>query len=146
MILIKKSFFIVFFLLIFNFSGVSHANECGKITIHKGNWFSARLIANIDAIILKIGFDCDVEFVSGRTLDTLKSFSQTGQPSIMPEVWSDEVLNILSKGTADGNIKKTIQVYKDGARQGFYIPKYMFIKNPSFKQISGILKKSYLSI
>ena len=52
-----------------SFSGVANA-KCGKLVIAEQNWASAELMANVDKMILELGYGCDVELVPGATMPT----------------------------------------------------------------------------
>ena len=54
----------------------AHA-ACGKVTIADMNWASATLIAHVDSFILKHGYGCDTEIVTGDTMPTGTSMSRS---------------------------------------------------------------------
>ncbi len=127
-------------LLVFtSFSSVANAN-CGKVTIAEMNWASAQVIAHIDNIILGKGYGCDSELIPGDTMPTATSLTEKGEPSIAPELWSQNIKNILDPAEAAGKIKNVGKVFENGGEEGFFVPTYMVKKNPELATIEGVLK------
>ncbi len=44
-------------------SSLTHAADCGTVTIAEMNWASAEFAANLDKIILEEGYGCNVELI-----------------------------------------------------------------------------------
>jgi glycine betaine/proline transport system substrate-binding protein len=70
------------------FLSIESKAKCGKVTIAEMNWPSASVIANVDALILKHGFGCEVDLVTGDTMPTGTSMIENGEPDIAPELWT----------------------------------------------------------
>lgn len=51
---------------------------CGKVSISDMNWASATLMAHVDAFILKHGYGCDTDIVTGDTMPTGTSMVEKG--------------------------------------------------------------------
>ena len=86
-------------------SNNAYANSnCGKIKIAEMNWASAELIANIDKIILEEKFGCQVELVSGATMNTFKSMQNQNGPDIAPEMWVNAIIKPLKKSINNNTI------------------------------------------
>ena len=64
---------------------------CGKVTISDMNWPSATLMANVDMLILNMGYGCEAELVPGDTMPTGTSMIEKGQPDVAPEFWSQQL-------------------------------------------------------
>ena len=79
-----KVFLLTAAILSLSFNAANAA--CGKVTIADMNWPSATLIAHIDKIILKNGYGCDAELVTGDTMPTGTSMIEKGEPDIAPEL------------------------------------------------------------
>ena len=122
-----------------SFNSVANAN-CGKVTIAEMNWASAQVIAHIDNIILGKGYGCDSELIPGDTMPTATSLVEKGEPSIAPELWSQNIKNILDPAEAAGKIKNVGKVFENGGEEGFWVPTYMVKKNPELATIEGVLK------
>jgi len=122
-----------------SFNSVANAN-CGKVTIAEMNWASAQVIAHIDNIILGKGYGCNSELIPGDTMPTATSLTEKGEPSIAPELWSQNIKNILDPAEAAGKIKNVGKVFENGGEEGFWVPTYMVKKNPELATIEGVLK------
>tara|TARA_B100000686_G_C16685855_1_gene914760 strand:- start:177 stop:1166 length:990 start_codon:yes stop_codon:yes gene_type:complete len=137
----------IFFLGVFFVSTVINVcafAACGKVTIADMNWPSATLIANVDAFILKHGYGCNVEIVTGDTMPTGTSMIEKGEPDIAPEFWINNFKEALAKGIAERRLNILGNAFSDGGEEGFWIPKYMLKIDPSFATIEGIKKHARL--
>ena len=103
----------------------SNAKACGDVTIAEMNWASAQVIAHIDATILEYGYGCDVELIPGDTMPTSTSLIEKGEPSIAPELWSQNLKQVLDPAEADGLIKNVGKVFANGGEEGLWIPTYV---------------------
>ena len=54
--------------------------QCGKVKVANMTWQSAEVLANVDQIILSVGYGCDVELVPGDTMPTLTSMPTSAVP------------------------------------------------------------------
>lgn len=120
-------------------SSPAFAGECGKVTIADMNWNSATLIANIDAFILRHGYGCDSEIITGDTMPTGTSMVEKGEPDIAPEFWTQNFKEALEKGVADKRLRVAGASLSDGGEEGFWVPEYLVKKDPSLATISGII-------
>lgn len=114
------------------------ASECGKVTIADMNWSSATLIANVDAFILRYGYGCDTEIITGDTMPTGTSMVEKGEPDIAPEFWTQNFKDSLAKGVAEKRLRIAGSALIDGGEEGFWVPKYLVEKDPSLATIAGI--------
>ena len=96
--------------------------KCGKVTIAEMNWASASLIAHVDAIILKHGFGCKVDIVTGDTMPTGTSMIEKGVPDIAPEFWTNNFKEALSKGIKEKRLNVLGNAFSDGGVEGFWVP------------------------
>ena len=83
------------------------AAHCENVTIAEMNWASAQVIAHIDATILGVGYGCDVELIPGDTMPTSTSLVEKGEPSIAPELWSQNLKQVLDPAEGIRIDKKT---------------------------------------
>lgn len=120
------------------------ASKCGKVTIAEMNWASAQVIAHIDNVILSEGYGCDSSLVPGDTMPTATSLVEKGEPSIAPEMWSQNIKNILDPAEQEGRIKNVGAVFENGGEESFWVPTYMVEKNPELATIEGILANPQL--
>ena len=123
------------------FSGQAQA-VCGKVTIADMNWPSATLMAHVDMLILKHGYDCDVELIPGDTMPTGTSMIEKGEPDIAPEMWSNSFAEALNKGVAEKRLRIAGRSLSEGGVEGFWVPKYMVEKHPFLATIDGIKKNA----
>ncbi|MCV9996632.1 ABC transporter substrate-binding protein [Pararhizobium sp. YC-54] len=121
-------------------TSLSHAAECGSLTIASMNWQSAEVLSNLDKFILNEGYGCDAEITVGDTVPTITSMAEKGQPDIAPEAWIDLLPEVVKKGTDEGRIVKVGSPLPDGGVQGWWIPKYLADAHPDIKTIPDMLK------
>ena len=118
--------------------------DCGKITIAEMNWPSASVIAHVDALILKHGFDCNVDVITGDTMPTGTAMIEKGEPDIAPEFWTSNFKEALSKGIKEKRLNVLGNAFSDGGEEGFWVPEYLVKKDPSLGTIAGIIKNAKL--
>ncbi|MGY9006790.1 MAG: glycine betaine ABC transporter substrate-binding protein [Alphaproteobacteria bacterium] len=126
--------------------GVAGA-ACGKVTIAEMNWASAQAAANIDRLILKHGYGCDVETVPGDTVPTMTSMTEKGKPDIAPELWLNSIKPQIARAVKEGRIEIAGDVIENPATfagEGWFIPKYMVAKNPALATLAGVLANPHL--
>ncbi|MBO89986.1 MAG: ABC transporter substrate-binding protein [Rickettsiales bacterium] len=137
-----KVFLLTAAILSLSFNAANAA--CGKVTIADMNWPSATLIAHIDKIILKNGYGCDAELVTGDTMPTGTSMIEKGEPDIAPELWTNSFAVALKKGIEERRLRIAGKSLSDGGEEGFWVPKYMVDKKPELANITGIKKHAKL--
>lgn len=121
------------------FSGSVWA-DCGRVSIAEMNWASAQVIAHIDKHFLSEGYGCRVELVPGDTMPTATSLVEKGEPSVAPELWSQNIKNILDPAEKEGRIKNVGKVFSQGGMEALWVPTFMVEKNPELATIEGVLK------
>ncbi|NGM45957.1 ABC transporter substrate-binding protein [Rhodobacter sp. SGA-6-6] len=138
----KKSAVTVLLSLGFGFGATAAmAQDCGDVTIASMNWQSAEVLAALDAFILKEGYGCNTNVITGDTVPTITSMVETGAPDVAPEGWVDLVPEVISRGTSEGRLVVGATALSDGAVQGWWIPKYLADANPDLKTIDDVLKR-----
>ena len=105
-------------------SNVKADAHCDNVTIAEMNWASAQVIAHIDAVLLR-GLGCEVELIPGDTMPTSTSLVEKGEPSIAPELWSQNLKQVLDPAEAEGLIKNVGKVFENGGEEGLWIPTYI---------------------
>ena len=138
----KISVFIVVFLTLVMTGGAQAA--CGKVTIADMNWPSATLMAHVDAMILKHGYGCDAELITGDTMPTGTSMIEKGEPDIAPELWTNSFAEALQKGIDEKRLRIAGKSLSDGGEEGFWVPKYMVDEMPELATIAGVKKHAKL--
>ncbi|MEF9605718.1 ABC transporter substrate-binding protein, partial [Paracoccus sp. PXZ] len=96
--------------------------------------------AALDAFILREGYGCDTNVISGDTVPTITSMVERGAPDIAPEGWIDLVPELLNRGLDEGRLVAAAVAISDGAVQGWWIPKYVADAHPDIKTIDDALK------
>ena len=125
-------------------SFVSSAQACGKVTIAEMTWQSAAVLAHLDAKILAMGYDCDVELVPGDTMPTGTSMIEKGEPDIAPELWTNGLGPLLAPAVAEGRIASAGESIAGGAIESLWIPKYMLDATPELATIDGVIANPQL--
>ena len=138
----RISVVIVVFLTLVMTGGAQAA--CGKVTIADMNWPSATLMAHVDAMILKHGYGCDAELITGDTMPTGTSMIEKGEPDIAPELWTNSFAEALQKGIDEKRLRIAGKSLSDGGEEGFWVPKYMVDEMPELATIAGVKKHAKL--
>ncbi|MCW4116495.1 ABC transporter substrate-binding protein [Aurantimonas sp. MSK8Z-1] len=112
------------------------SQECGRIRIASMNWASAEVMAAIDQFILKNGYGCDAEIVSGDTMPTFTSMTEKGEPDVAPEVFVNQFREQVDQAVADKRIEYGAKVLRDGSEEGFWIPQYIADAHPDIVKLS----------
>lgn len=110
-----------------------------EATIAEMNWASAGFIANLDKIVLEVGYGCDTELVPGDTQPTGISMAEKGEPDIAPELWSNAMRDQLDEAVAAGTLTDAGNVFVEGGEEGFWVPKYMADKHPELTTLEGLI-------
>lgn len=116
------------------------AEECGDIAIASMNWASAEITAEIDNLILSAGYGCNVQLVTGDTLTTFESMTNTGKPDVMPELWINTLKN-LDAAVTNKRLVMGAEVLADGGEEGWWIPRYMAEAHPEIKSVEDALAR-----
>jgi len=124
------------------FSAGQAQAACGKVSISDMNWASATLIAHVDAFVLRHGYGCDVETITGDTMPTGTSMVEKGEPDIAPEFWTNNFKAALAKGIAEKRLNVLGDALSDGGEEGFWVPEYLVKKDPSLATIAGVMKNA----
>ncbi|HVX71802.1 MAG TPA: glycine betaine ABC transporter substrate-binding protein [Devosia sp.] len=117
-------------------------NACGtdrKIDIAEMTWASAAAIAHIHAHILKDGYGCNVEVVSGDTVPTSASMLSKGVPAIAPELWTSSIQEQWKKGLDDKKVVELGDTFEGGGIEGWFIPEYFHEQHPELKTADDVL-------
>lgn len=123
------------------YAGAASASDCGAVTIAEMDWESATLLANIDAIILGEGYDCDVTLVPGGTMITFATMDRDGQPDIAPELWINAFRDDVNAAVSDGRLHIAAQALTDGGVEGWWIPAFIAEAHPEIRTIRDALDR-----
>ena len=118
----------------------SASASCGSVTIGEMNWNSARLIANVQKVILEAGFGCKVELLKTTTVPGMTAQVDTGKPDVISEAWVNSVRDIYERGVDDRKILRASWVLTDGGLEDWWIPSYLVAKYPGIDTIDGLKK------
>lgn len=117
------------------------AAECGTVKVANMNWQSAEVLAQVDKLILSVGYGCNVELVPGDTMPTLTSMMEKGQPDVAPEAWINAVRQPLDAAVKEGRLHYAARSLPDGGVEGWWIPQYVADAHPDIKTIDDALKR-----
>jgi len=115
---------------------------CGTdrtIDIAEMTWPSAAALAHIHATILKAGFGCNVEIVTGDTVPTSSSMLTRGTPAVAPELWTSAVEEPWTKGKEAGDVVELSNAITDGTVEGWFIPRYTQEAHPELVSIQDVV-------
>ncbi len=112
--------------------------NCGPVSIGEMNWNSARLIANVQKVILEAGYGCSVELMKTTTVPGMTAHVETGKPEIISEAWVNSVREIYQRGVNERRILRASWVLTDGGLEGWWVPSYLVAKHPGIDTIAGL--------
>ncbi|MEM9106174.1 MAG: glycine betaine ABC transporter substrate-binding protein, partial [Pseudomonadota bacterium] len=117
------------------------ASDCAEVSIAEMDWQSAKLLANIDAIILEHGYDCEVTLVPGDTMATFTTMDQEGTPDVAPELWINAYRNQVDEAVKDGRLQIAAPALIDGGVEGWWIPNYIAEAYPEIRTVRDALER-----
>lgn len=116
------------------------ASDCGSVSIAEMNWASAEMMANVDAIILREGYGCEVELIPGATQTTFASMSEKGQPDVAPELWINAVRTPLDAAKAEGTLVALNGGPITGLGEGWWLPPAFVAAHPELDTVEKVLE------
>jgi glycine betaine/proline transport system substrate-binding protein len=118
-------------------ASTAHAEECGEVSLMKADWGSAQIVTAVSKFLMEEGYGCEVKTVPLSTNPALVSVSETGEPDILTEIWTNGAP--AYKGLLEsGAIIQVTEVLSDGGVEGFFVPNYLLEKHPELATIEGI--------
>ena len=121
-------------------AGVGAANaECGDITLGEFSWQSSQAMANVDKLILSLGYGCNASTVAGDTVPTITAMIEKGQPDVSPEATPSLLGDVYTAGAAEGRIGQIGTAISDGQVSGWYIPTYVAEAHPEIKTVEDAM-------
>ena len=118
-------------------ASTAHAEECGEVSLMKADWGSAQIVTAVSKFLMEEGYGCEVKTVPLSTNPALVSVSETGEPDILTEIWTNGAP--AYKGLLEsGAIIQVTEVLSDGGVEGFFVPNYPLEKHPELATIEGI--------
>ena len=70
-------------------AGSAQAQDCGEVSITEMDWGSAVIVTQVAKFLLEQGYGCSVTVVPSASTPALASVSETGEPDIITEVWTN---------------------------------------------------------
>ncbi|MGY6548174.1 MAG: glycine betaine ABC transporter substrate-binding protein [Roseinatronobacter sp.] len=123
------------------FATSATAEECGSVSIAEMNWASAELMANVDALILDLGFGCDVTLVPGATETTFASMETRGQPDVAPELWINAVRIALEAAQEEGSLHTLNPGPITGLGEGWWVTPAFAEEHPDLNTVERVLER-----
>ncbi|WP_170398495.1 ABC transporter substrate-binding protein [Ruegeria arenilitoris] len=118
-------------------ASAAQANECGEVSIMQGDWGSAQIVTAVAKFLMEEGYGCDVTAMPLSSNPALASVSETGEPDILTEIWTNGAP--AYQGLVDsGAIIPVTEVLSDGGVEGFFVPNYLVEEHPELATIEGI--------
>ena len=124
-----------------SFGSAAQAQDCGAVSIAEMNWASAELMANVDALILDLGFGCDVTLVPGATETTFASMETRGQPDVAPELWINAVRIALDAAKEDGSLLALNPAPITGLGEGWWVTPDFAAEHPDLDTVEKVLAR-----
>jgi glycine betaine/proline transport system substrate-binding protein len=116
-------------------------SKCGKVTVADMNWASASLMANVDAIILKEGYGCEIDIVPGDTIPTFTSMNEKGNPDVASELWINAVREPLFKAMSDGRLHSAVKGPITGLGEGWWVTEKFAKDHPDLNTVEKVLAR-----
>jgi glycine betaine/proline transport system substrate-binding protein len=123
------------------FSSAAAADECGTVSIAEMNWASAELMANVDALILELGFGCNVTLVPGATETTFASMETRGQPDVAPELWINAVRIALDNAKDEGSLQALNDAPITDLGEGWWVTPAFAEAHPELDTVEKVLAR-----
>lgn len=111
--------------------------ECGEVSITEMDWASAVVVTAVSTFLMEQGYGCDVTKVPSASNPALASVSETGEPNILTEIWTNGA-PAYPKLIAAGKIEPLTDVLSDGGVEGWWIPNYLLEAHPELATLEGI--------
>lgn len=122
-------------------AGQAAAEDCGAVSISEMNWASAELMANVDAIILREGFGCDVTLVPGATETTFASMRERAQPDVAPELWINAVRVALDEAKEAGAMIALNPAPITDLGEGWWVTPAFHAEHPELDTVEKLLER-----
>ena len=119
-------------------AGSAQAQDCGEVSITEMDWGSAVIVTQVAKFLLEQGYGCSVTVVPSASTPALASVSETGEPDIITEVWTNGAPAYVPLLEA-GKINELTNVLSDGGLEGLFIPVYLAEAHPELTTIEGVL-------
>jgi len=119
-------------------AGSAQAQDCGEVSITEMDWGSAVIVTQVAKFLLEQGYGCSVTVVPSASTPALASVSETGEPDIITEVWTNGAPAYVPLLEA-GKINELTNVLSDGGLEGLFIPVYFAEAHPELTTIEGVL-------
>lgn len=121
--------------------GCRTESSCGSITIAQFSWASAEIAVHTQDLILRKGYGCEPELVQGNPLSTITSMAERGEPDIAPDVYLNNVSELVDQSVAEGRLKIAGRIVSDGGEEGWYVPAYVVEQYPELSSLEGVLAR-----
>lgn len=118
-------------------SGGAYAN-CGEVSVGAMGWASGESVAALTSFVLEQGYGCSVTIVPTDTVPVVTSLAETGQPDVVPEVWSNSV-PAYDGLVEEGKVITAGNTFANGGEEGWWIPQYLADKHPELATLEGVL-------
>ncbi len=115
---------------------------CGTdrtIDIAEMTWPSAAALAHIHAIVLEVGYGCEVEIVAGDTVPTSTSMLTRGSPAVAPELWTSAIQEQWDSAVDEGSVVDLGDAITDGTIEGWFIPRYTQEAHPELTTAEAVI-------
>ncbi|EBA03953.1 MAG: glycine betaine ABC transporter substrate-binding protein [Paracoccaceae bacterium] len=112
--------------------------DCGDVTITEMNWASSAVVTAVATFIMEQGYGCSVQKVPSSTVTAITSITETGEPDILTEVWSNSTPSYPGL-VAEGKLVELADVLSDGGVEAWWIPAYLAESNPELTTWEGIM-------
>ncbi len=118
-------------------SSNAQASECGEVSLMQADWGSAQIVTAVAKFLMEEGYECDATTVPLSTNPALASVSETGEPDILTEIWTNGA-PAYEELVESGKIIPVTEVLSDGGVEGFFVPNYLLEAHPELATIEGI--------
>lgn len=116
------------------------AANCGSVSISEMNWASAELLANVDKMILKEGYGCDVTLVTAPPQTAFASMTEKGKPDIAPEFWTNFIKEPLKKAMNEGRLHSVNPAPITNLGEGWWISPKTAREHPELKTVLDVIE------
>ncbi|WP_264210595.1 ABC transporter substrate-binding protein [Leisingera thetidis] len=112
---------------------------CGEVSITEMDWASSAVVTAVAGFLMENGYGCSVTTVPSSTLTAMASISETGEPDILTELWTN-TSPVYEELRGEGKLVELSPVLSDGGVEGWWLPAYLVERHPELATLDGILK------
>ena len=117
--------------------------DCGKFSMAGLSWGSAAILGEIDRLLLKENFGCEIELIPGGTVPSFTSMNEKQYPDVMGELWPNAAgIDVYNTAIKENRIVEVANKSPiGGVAEGWYILPNVLERNPELTTLDAVLAR-----